>query len=60
MPGKDLVTASHLEPFVQHTGHLQPAERMLQLEKLHYCLELVLMLEQFLSLPSTTLSAAAR
>ena len=57
--GKDLVTAAHLDYFTTGSS-LDMSEKCTRLEKLHYALELVVVLEQFLSLPRLTLSITAR
>ena len=56
--GKDLVTDIHLEPFLKPSGGYR--EMIAGLSKLHHALEYVVMLEQYLTLPPTTLGKAAR
>ena len=56
--GKDLVTENHLQFFSRRRGKL--AEQIELLERLHYCLEVVVLLEQQFKLPQTTISASAR
>merc|ERR1712038_1737333 len=56
--GKDLVTGSHLSYFTNREGSL--AQQLERLEKLHYTLEVVVLLEQYLKLPHAAISSAAR
>ena len=56
--GKELVTVGHLSSFIEPNGTL--LERLDRLERLHYVLELVAVLEQYSELPKSVLSHAAR
>ncbi len=55
--GKELVSGSHLLYYMADEPSL--LEKLRRLEKLHHALELVVMLEQFLSLPRVTLAESA-
>lgn len=55
---KGLVTHSNLEPFLKTNVGLD--EKLVNLEKMHHVLEMVVMLKLFLNLPSLNLAICAR
>ena len=56
--GRELVTRGHLSYYLM--GNIPLDERMTRVEKLHYVLELLAMLHQYLELPKVTLGKAVR